>query len=1002
MTRTVKVKLTADHADLKAKLKEAGEQATKLGTTTAKAGLAATAALKGTEAAADSLGDALEDAAEQGGSALADLSVEIKKIDTEIGKAETSLRAMAAEFARTGDAQVLDKLKKQRRELAELRKVRNLLPQPAEMAAAGAEMATQVGGGLSRMLPRALTTSAAGMPLAAVGAGLAAGIVPVLAAGISAAVVGAAGTGGIVGGLMIASRDQRVSSAAQQIAERIMTQLEGSSGSMVDAALDALDEIEASIAGMSDDIGGIIDASAVNLEPMVSGVTGFLEAVIPKVRSALEMAKPIFDSLERVGPQLGDMIGDVLVMMAENAPAASVALEQLVAIIDFGVDALSGVIDTLTSIYEFAAKYGLMGMETSIKFNSRELVAGQDAVADSADNAAGSTSGFMRSLDGLAGSASGAVAELKTLHEIANETVNANLSARESQVALRRAIKDAGKAREDGRKVTDDERTALYGLARAANASTEALDAQGRTAEEAADSADQQRKAFIKAATGMGYSEKAARSLADELLAIPDDVTPKVKVEGVSAAQARIDAIKAALDRVPGSKTITIRTRAEIPAGMSVRQLMEARGGTVTPMAAGGIYPASNPPLIKFAEPETGGELFVPRKGISRSRARGLLAEGAAWYGMSVTPMAAGGSLVAAATGSLVNVAPSSSSLGPSGTRLDYLEAALSARDAVANLTAALKENGRTWSINTQKGRDNRQALIGGVRAAQQAAQAKFEETGSIKAANAVYDDYIRKLDASMKKMGLNTKTRKALLKEYAERPTYDVPQAAPSNSSARIRSVTDQIAAQQALGDAKAAFAWQKPTFDMKTAAGQAELQQLFTILGAAEQAAQSLFAEDGNSKTATTLYNSYLSSLRATLKASGMSDRAIDNLLKTYGRITLANRWGGMYERAGGGLTEAQIAPGGPTRYAWAESSTGGEAFIPRRGNHARSLAIWQHVGERWLGQAPSGGRAGPITVEATIPITLGAETITRQVRLEVDTALGQVVDAVVYQTA
>lgn len=359
------------------------------------------------------------------------------------------------------------------------------------------------------------------------------------------------------------------------------------------------------------------------------------------------------------------------------------------------------------------------------------------------------------------------------------------------------------------------------------------------------------------------------------------------------------------------------------------------------------------------------------------------------------------------ASGGLVNIAPSSTtttSVG-GGSRLDYLSALLAARDAVASLTASLKENGRTWSVATAKGRANRQSLISGVRAAQAAAEAKYAETGSIRAANKVYDEYIRKLNASMKAMGVNAKTRKALLKAYGEKPQYDVPDApakSPSNSSGRVRSITDQIAAEEQISTIKQAFAWQKPTFSTKTEAGRAELSTLFGFLSAAEAAAQSLYAEGGNAKASTALYNTYIAQLRTVLAKSGMSKAAIDSLLKTYGRITLQkNRWGGVYQAASGGLREAQIASGGPTRYAWAEPETGGEAFIPRRGNMARSTAIWQHVGQNWLGQSP-GGRSGPITVMATIPITLGADTITRQVRLEVDASIGRVVDAVVYQSA
>jgi TP901 family phage tail tape measure protein len=59
-------------------------------------------------------------------------------------------------------------------------------------------------------------------------------------------------------------------------------------------------------------------------------------------------------------------------------------------------------------------------------------------------------------------------------------------------------------------------------------------------------------------------------------------------------------------------------------------------GGGVTPahVAVGTRY--------KYAEPETGGEAFVPRNG-NRSRSLGILSTAAGWYGAAVVPMATGG-----------------------------------------------------------------------------------------------------------------------------------------------------------------------------------------------------------------------------------------------------------------------------------------------------------------------------------------------------------------------
>lgn len=364
------------------------------------------------------------------------------------------------------------------------------------------------------------------------------------------------------------------------------------------------------------------------------------------------------------------------------------------------------------------------------------------------------------------------------------------------------------------------------------------------------------------------------------------------------------------------------------------------------------------------------------------------------------------------ASGGYVNIAPNTSTTTTTrtGTHLDYVEAYLSARDAVASLSATLKANGRAWSTATAKGRDNRQALISTIRAAQQAAVAKYNETGSVKAANKVYADYLKTLDRTLKAMGLNAKQRRALIKAYGEKPDYNLPEAAakaPSNSSARVRSITDQMAAEQAAADAKAAFAWTKPTFNTRTVTGRSELQTLFSFLSAAEQAAQSLYAEGGNAKASTNLYNSYLNQLRAFLLKSGMKKAEIDRLFQQYGRITLQrNQAGGLYEHAATGvLRDAHIALGNRTLYAYAEPATGGELFAPRYGNTATTRKnVTKAVTQWWGGRDPwgGGGSSRPITVNATIPITLGSEVITRQVRIEVDAAVGQVVAATVYQTA
>ena len=62
-------------------------------------------------------------------------------------------------------------------------------------------------------------------------------------------------------------------------------------------------------------------------------------------------------------------------------------------------------------------------------------------------------------------------------------------------------------------------------------------------------------------------------------------------------------------------------------------------------------------------------------------------------------------------------------------------------------------------------------------------------------------------------------------------------------------------------------------------------------------------------------------------------------------------AYRWGGVQMYAAQSGLVANIARPG-TIYQWAEPATGGEAFIPRKGNAARSRDIAKYVVDNWLG--------------------------------------------------
>jgi len=89
---------------------------------------------------------------------------------------------------------------------------------------------------------------------------------------------------------------------------------------------------------------------------------------------------------------------------------------------------------------------------------------------------------------------------------------------------------------------------------------------------------------------------------------------------------------------------------------------------------------------------------------------------------------------------------------------------------------------------------------------------------------------------------------------------------------------------------------------------------------------------------------------------------------------RKQYANRWGNIHHAETGLLNQAAAWGAGDTMYAFREPATGGEAFIPKNGDMDRSRAIWEYVGENWLGVRP----AQPVVAAA------GAQRMQLDVRL------------------
>lgn len=244
--------------------------------------------------------------------------------------------------------------------------------------------------------------------------------------------------------------------------------------------------------------------------------------------------------------------------------------------------------------------------------------------------------------------------------------------------------------------------------------------------------------------------------------------------------------------------------------------------------------------------------------------------------------------------------------------------AMLAASQAIDNVAESFKTNGNAIEGNTQKALANRVAIEEATRKAAEAAQAKYEETGSIQQANATYNEYISQLKKTMSQAHLTDAQINELINRIGKMP----PLVPITFSTPGLGGALDNVAL------LKARLAGIDRRIDIKA-------QFTYSYGGAAH---------------------------------SG-------------GGYSTGQRYGGVTEYAETGLLrDASIfnAVGQGARYGFAEPGTGGEAFIPKYGDMARSRSIWEYVGRHWLGM--DSAATGGAKVENHVHLYEGRATATQ----------------------
>ncbi|HEX7160409.1 MAG TPA: phage tail tape measure protein [Trebonia sp.] len=256
------------------------------------------------------------------------------------------------------------------------------------------------------------------------------------------------------------------------------------------------------------------------------------------------------------------------------------------------------------------------------------------------------------------------------------------------------------------------------------------------------------------------------------------------------------------------------------------------------------------------------------------------------------------------------------------GATMGADRASIAYKEGLVALQKELETGKRTLDTNTKAGRDNVSAVLDQIDKINDLRQANIDNGMAVEDANRIYDGQIGQLRKTLLQLGFNKKEVDALIGKYRNIPksVYTEARFNTSQATKGYNTVKSQIR-------------------DL-----------------------------NGRVVTINVRYNSQGVAVGGGERARG-------------GGTKVAFRWGGITEHAQEGLLrDASIfTTASPARFAFAEPGTGGEAFIPRNGDMARSRAIWDYVGRNWLGMQQS---AAPVNVK----VFIGDRELTDMVRVEI----------------
>ena len=483
---------------------------------------------------------------------------------------------------------------------------------------------------------------------------------PMLIGLLGSAVAAAVGTVGVVGGVVGAAHDPRVKSAFVSLGHEAMNIFSQATAVFVGPVLDGLHDIENMLAHWAPTLRGIFDALANVARPLIDGFGGFIFQMLPGLEEGFRNVEPLLEDLAKLLPWLGAQFGYMFKQIMSGGAGGRLALQAL-------IGDLGGIVVGIGNIINWSERMFLdleEGMHTALTVAAGVVESLSDIATFLHLPGSGAlkdlTKNLERSRDAMQANITAAQQQSTAL----NGTTVANENAANATNSLGRAISITTddmealvKAQDDWIGKTQSVDDALLTMHQGISNFNKELH-RGKAAWDLNRQAGQQNQAALNSAVHgvTAYydalkalhplNQQQARDELDSLTRLYD----QAKAAGASATNLggladQIKLLKQRLDEL-NHTTVSfsvhgILTGSHVDTASHTIRSAFAQGGIV-PAAQGlvsGVLPPRNPgTLVLAGERGTGGEVFMPLRGINPARAMSLAQVAGNAYGFDAVP----------------------------------------------------------------------------------------------------------------------------------------------------------------------------------------------------------------------------------------------------------------------------------------------------------------------------------------------------------------------------